>query len=543
MSGTDDGTKKLMNQVSELQQTNAELVERVSILERELVQAEQTSKVKSDYLESMSHDIRTAMNGIVGMTNLVLETELTGQQEQFLGMVNTSVDRLLEVVNEVLDFSKIEAGLLELDFHNFNLKESLDHDLYLLSLAAEQKGMTLTCDIDPDVPESINGDSRRLVQVLTNLVNNGIRYSERGGVSIKVQNDGYDRQNRVLLSFSVHDTGKGINLEKQKRIFNSFCHEDSFLAVSSDGAGIGLAICSQLVKQMGGEIGLASSGKGSVFWFTLPFVEAAEEDTLEDEDRLLASRQEESAAFALQGARVLLAEDEQINRVLTETILTQVGVEVTSVENGEQAVAEAASGDFQVILMDVQMPVLDGLEATARIRAAEKKKGKFVPIIALTALAMQGDREKCLQAGMDDYLAKPVDKDQLLDLLTKYLTHTALVAESDIESQQLLVRSLIESGWNVTIAESGRSVMYEVCLNNFDLILLDTDMDRMEGVEAAKVIRKLEDFSGRRALIVGIGEGGRESRQECVACGFDDYFQRPFSRDELQGVLARPEFE
>lgn len=540
MALVENELEKLHNKVADLKSANTKLKKRIKTLEGALSKAEQASKVKSEFLENMSHEIRTSMNGIVGMTSLVLETELTHEQEQYLEMVNISVDRLLEVVNEVLDYSKIEAGLLELEPQSFNLKESLDHDLYLLKLAAEQKGLTLTCRIDPDVPEYIYGDPKRLVQVMTNLVNNGIRNSESGGVSIFVKNDGYDDSSRLSLHFSVHDTGRGIDIEKQQRIFQTFCRPESSQAASTGGAGIGLTICSQLVKMMGGEIGLASSKKGSAFWFSVPFREVADIDLELEVDRLAAERQAETSHYALQGARILLAEDEPINRVLTETLLAQAGVAVTCVEDGEQACREVIDGNYQIILMDVQMPVVDGLEATRKIRQWEKERGgRRMTIIALTALAMQGDREKCLQAGMDDYLPKPIEKKQLLDMLTRYLTSSALVVDSDMESQQVMVRSLVENGWDVTIAESGRLAMYEASLNQFDLILLDTRLPQMDGMEAARVIRKLEEYSGRHAYIVGIGAGEEGEEKRCIESGIDSYLSRPVTREKLGEKLQQ----
>ncbi|WP_143170594.1 response regulator [Desulfopila aestuarii] len=540
MSLIESEIDKLQKKTVDLKSTNAKLKKRIKALESALEKAEQNSRVKSEFLENMSHEIRTSMNGIVGMTSLVLETKLTSEQQQYLEMVNTSVDRLQEVVSEVLDYSKIEAGLLDLEPQDFNLKESLDHDLYLLRLAAEQKGITLTCKVDPDVPESVYGDPKRLVQVLTNLVNNAIRHTESGGVSIFVKNDGYDDSNRLSLHFSVHDTGTGIDLEKQQRIFQAFSQPGSRQTASAEGIGVGLTICSQLVKMMGGELGLASSRKGSTFWFSVPFREVVDIDLEFEMDQLAAEREARTSTYALQGARVLLAEDDPINRLLTETLLTQAGVEVTSVENGEEASRLAEVNDYQIILMDVQMPVVDGLEATRKIRQVEKKSGKRrTTIIALTALAMQGDREKCLQAGMDDYISKPIEKKQLLNMLTTYLTSSALVVDGDVESKQQLVQCLVENGWNVTIAESGRSAMYEASLNPFDLILLDTRMPQMGGIEAAKVIRRLEEYSGRHAHIVGIGWGGSGEEQRCLENGIDGYIARPFTREKITERLKQ----
>jgi CheY-like chemotaxis protein/nitrogen-specific signal transduction histidine kinase len=530
--------EKLRKQVVDLKSNSSSFKKRIKKLEGALQRTEQASRMKSEYLENLSHDIRTSMNGIVGMTSLVMETSLTPVQAQYLEMVNTSVDRLLEVVNEVLDFSKIEAGLLQLEPHDFNLKESLDHDLYLLRLAAEQKGLSLTCKVDADVPEYIYGDSKRLVQVVTNLVNNGIKYTESGGVSILVKNDGYDDNNRLSLHFSVNDTGRGLDLEVQKRIFQAFCTPDSMQASRAGGVGVGLIICSQLVKMMGGEIGLASSKRGSSFWFSVPFREVAYPEMELEMDQLAVQRQAETAVYALQGAKILLAEDEPINKVLTETLLSQAGVLVDSVENGQEVCEKVKDGTYQVLLMDVQMPVMDGLEATRKIRSWEKQSGRSrMTIIALTALAMQGDREKCLQAGMDDYLPKPIEKKQLLDMLTKYLTRSALVLDGNVLSQQVLVRSLVESGWNVTIADSGKSAMYEASLNKFDLILLDAQMPQLDGVEAARVIRKLEEYSGRHAYIMGIGVGDESEKEKCLASGIDGYLTRPVTKEKMYESL------
>lgn len=503
------------------------------------VRAELASRVKSVFLENVSHEIRSSMNGIIGMTNLVLETDLSEEQRLYLEMVGSSVDRLLTVVNEVLDFSRIETGELEFEAEDFNLKESLDHDLYMLKLSAESKGLQLTCTVDRDVPAHVHGDSVRLVQILTNLVNNGIKYTEKGEVSISIGNAGYDQQNNVRLRFTITDSGCGIASDKIELISHYFKQKirpHVSLPLSVGTTGLGLTVTSQLVKLMGGEIGVESGPSGSTFWFVLPFKEVADVSDVEEQTTKTVENIKENTFYALKGSKVLLAEDELINRVLIETILKNFNIEVTSVGDGHQAVKEACSGDYKLVLMDVQMDGMDGLEATRRIRKHERKSGGHVDIVALTALAMPGDREKCLQAGMDDYLPKPVEKDGLIDILTQFLTSRALVMDSDPVSQNILIQTLIEAGWQVTIAETRRSAMYEASLSHFDLVLLDLSTPQLEGLEAAGLIRQLEVYSGQKAVLIGIG--GEMTEEELRGCGFDGYLTRPLTAQNILQKIA-----
>lgn len=501
--------------------------------EVDLARAELSSRVKSVFLENVSHEIRSSMNGIVGMTELVLETDLSTDQRQYLEMVGSSVDRLMVVVNEVLDYSRIETGKLELELEDFSLREGLDHDLYILNLLARKKNLELVCTIEPDVPSYVHGDSARLVQIITNLVNNGIKFTTSGGVYITIENNGYDTDNNIFLRFSVRDTGCGIAPDKLALI-NSYFREkkqpQAVLPLTVGTTGLGLTITSQLVKIMGGELGATSDQEGTTFWFTLPFKEVADFASLEAKANETLEGIKEEVAYVLRGARVLLAEDEHINRVLIETVLQQLGVEVTSVADGREAAAEACTGKYQLVLMDVQMDDVGGLEATRRIRRHENRHGGHVPIIALTALAMSGDREKCLQAGMDDYLPKPVQKNALINVLADFLVSRVLVVDGDPASQNVFVRTLVERGWQVTIAETKRSAMYEASLSHFDLIIFDLSTPQLEGVDAVEIIRQLETYSGRRTHIFGLGEErGNKEPQPAV----DGYIARPVTRENI----------
>ncbi len=475
-------------------------------------QCEAAARVKNVFFENVSHEIRSSMNGIVGMTNLVLATQLNDEQRYYLEMVETSVERLLLVVNEVMDFSRIENGELELAQEAFNLKESLDHDLYVLSVAAKNKGLDLSCTVSPDVPAHIYGDGFRLVQIITNMVNNAIRFTDQGDVSITIDNAGYNKAKNIQLRFRVSDSGMGIDAERLEVVKNYFKQDKKLhiaTPLSLGTTGLGLTVTSQLVKIMGGSIDVESGPDGSTFTVILPFKEVAVLVDEEEKNNSTLENIQGEPSYILRGKKILLADDEYIHRVLIKAILEQLGVDVDTVETGKEAIALACRGDYQLVLMDVQMDGVDGLEATRRIRSFEKKEGGHIGIIALTALALPGDRERCIQAGMDDYLPKPVQREELIEVVSQFLTSRVLVVGADPQTQTKLVQTLVESGWKVTIAESRRSALYEVSLSHFDLIILDISTLESEAMLAAKVVRKLEEFSGQHARIIGIVSEGQ----------------------------------
>jgi len=364
----------------------------------------------------MSHEIRTPMNGIIGMAEILKQAKLGKQESENLDILISSTRSLLSLVNDILDISKIEAGKVELEVENFDIRQILKDIENIMFIRADEKALNYKTFINSNVPEFLKGDPYRLKQVMLNLVNNAVKFTEKGHVHIYIDIT-HEKADAVTLEFKVVDSGIGIPDEGKKRLFQLFSQVDTSTTKIYGGTGLGLSIAKRLVTLMKGEIGMESvQNRGSTFWFTAMLKRSEKQTSTPD----AFDKQPDLDDKPLRKLNILLAEDNEINQKIIQYSLTNAGHQVDIARNGQEAIDKYHEGNYDLVLMDVQMPVLDGFEATTHIRKVESEilnNSNHIPIIALTANAMKGDREKCLDAGMDEYLSKPFTPNDLIRII------------------------------------------------------------------------------------------------------------------------------
>ncbi len=544
-------------------QRRQQLSQQNTELEEARHEAEAATKMKSAFLATMSHEIRTPMNAVLGMTGLLADTVLSDLQRDFVETVRISGENLLTLINEILDFSKLEANEMELEEVNFDLNNCVEEVTDLLAMLAYSKGLELAALVHQNVPLYLTGDVSRLRQVLTNLVSNAIKFTEKGEVVIRVSLI-EEIGSVAKIEFRVIDTGIGIKPESQKKLFQPFTQVDASTTRKYGGTGLGLAICRQIIDLMGGTIGIDSDeGKGSQFWFRVPFVKQST-----DAIANLRPRNEVN----LNDIRVLVVDDSATNCKILSYQLTAWKMRVTSVQHADQAMlalreAQFQGEPYQLAILDMQMPDIDGEMLGAKIKADPDLKN--TKLIMLTSLNQQGGVARVRDLGFEFYLVKPVKQSRLLDTLMEIASTDVnsefafysyqskserrlpkpdqpikkesklkiLLAEDSLINQKVALHQLRSFGYNADLAGNGQEVLELLERIRYDIILMDCQMPEMDGYETTIAIRKLSSNSRKIVIIAMTANAMKEDRDRCIACGMDDYLSKPIRKEDLAHKL------